>query len=225
MRVLFEDFALDLESRQLFRAGCEVQLGPKAFDFLALLVRERPRALSKAHLRDSLWPRTSVADSNLTSLMADLRSALDDDAKSPLFVRTVHGFGYAFCAVVRDAPEPGRPAAKGSCCRLLVGDREVALDEGENVLGRSREARVWIDSSMVSRRHARILVRGGEATLEDLESRNGTSLGGQRVDGPVALTDGDEVLVGGVLLVFRSLSSEESTDAEPPGKARGERRS
>ena len=213
--MLFGDFALDLESRQLHRAGEEVRLGPKAFDLLALLASQRPRALSKTHVRDALWPRTSVAESNLTSLVAELRDALDEDAKCPRFIRTVHGFGYAFCGAVRDAPEQTRGrGAEERHIRLLVQDREITLGEGENVLGRSDDAVVWIDSSTVSRRHARILVGGGIATLEDLDSRNGTYLRGERIRAPARLADGDEIRIGGVFLVFRSFSSAESTDAE-----------
>lgn len=212
--MLFGDFALDLESRQLHRAGQEVRVGPKAFDLLALLAAQRPRALSKAHIRDALWPRTAVAESNLTSLMAELRNALDDDARSPRFIRTVHGFGYAFCGDVRDAREQTRSLGSEKRFRLLARHREITLREGENLLGRSDEAVAWIDSSTVSRRHARILVGGGRATLEDLGSRNGTYLDGERIRAPAPLSDGGEIRIGGVVLVFRSFSSAKSTEAD-----------
>jgi DNA-binding winged helix-turn-helix (wHTH) protein len=215
LRVFFGDFALDLESRQLHRAGEEVRLGPKTFDLLALLASQRPRALSKAYVRDALWPRISVAESNLTSLVAELRDAIDDDAKSPRFIRTVRGFGYAFCGAVHEgAALPRGRGSEARHVRLQVQDREVALREGENVLGRADEAVVWLNSSTVSRRHARILVDGVKATLEDLESRNGTYLRGERIRTPAALADGDEIRLGGVLLVFRSFAAAESTDAE-----------
>jgi DNA-binding winged helix-turn-helix (wHTH) protein len=212
--MLFGEFALDLESRQLHRAGEEVRLGPKAFDLLALLASQPTRALSKTHVRDTLWPWTAVAESNLTSLVAELRHALADDAKCPRFIRTVHGFGYAFCGVVRSAPGHTRDRdSEQRHLRLLVQDRETTLREGENILGRSDEAVVWIDSSTVSRRHARILVGGSKATLEDLGSRNGTYLRGERIGAPEPLADGDEIRIGGVFLVFRSFAAE-STDAE-----------
>jgi DNA-binding winged helix-turn-helix (wHTH) protein len=34
---------------------------------------------------------------NLSNLVAEIREALGDHARTPLFIRTVHGFGYAFC--------------------------------------------------------------------------------------------------------------------------------
>jgi DNA-binding winged helix-turn-helix (wHTH) protein len=48
MRVLCGDWTLDTQTRQLVRSGAAVHVSPKAFDLLALLVRERPRAISKA---------------------------------------------------------------------------------------------------------------------------------------------------------------------------------
>ena len=61
----------------------------------------------------------------------------------------------------------------------------------------------WIDSATVSRRHARIVVTSGEAVIEDLGSRNGTSVGGQKIQGPVRLADGDRLRLGAVTMTFR----------------------
>lgn len=74
--------------------------------------------------------------------------------------------------------------------------------EGENVVGRDRGCALSIPSSLVSRRHARIVLVGQRATLEDLGSKNGTVLGGRRVDRAVPLSDGDEIRIGPALLVF-----------------------
>ncbi len=217
MRILFGDFALDRGSRQLFRAGEEIRLAPKAFEMLDLLLGHRPRALSKAQIRDRLWPRTSVADSNLTCLVNDLRSALADDARRPRFIRTVYGFGYAFCGEVAgsaDEPKAGTRASRGTHLRLLHQGHETALREGENLLGRTDEAVIWIDSPAASRRHARILVKDGRATVEDLGSRNGTYLRGERIHAPAALADGDEIRIGRVFMTFRSFPAAGSTKSE-----------
>ena len=77
------------------------------------------------------------------------------------------------------------------------------LNPGDNVLGRSPDAEVWIDAPGVSRHHARITLRDASATIEDLESKNGTYLGGQRVVGPSSLTDGDQIRLGSVVVTFR----------------------
>ena len=100
----FGDFTFDQERRQLLRSGEPVPLETKAYELLALLLSRRPNALSKAQIRDVLWPGTSVSESALARLVTQLRAACGDDAQTPRFIRTVHGFGYAFCG---EAREPG----------------------------------------------------------------------------------------------------------------------
>ena len=80
----------------------------------------------------------------------------------------------------------------------------LPLVEGDNVLGRDEDATLRIDDPSVSRRHAVVRVRGGEASLEDLGSKNGTFLKDTRVEASVALEDGDVFALGEVALLFRS---------------------
>ncbi len=110
MRIRFGPFTLDLESRQLTNAGEEIHLEPKAFELLSALVLERPKALSKADLQERLWPGTFVAEANLSNLVAEIRAALGDPARAPKFVRTAHGFGYAFCGDAEPVTDPGDAA-------------------------------------------------------------------------------------------------------------------
>jgi len=197
----FGEFSLDEDRRQVLRGTDAVLLEPMAYELLSLLVTRRPRALSKAQIRDVLWPRTSVADSALASLVADLRSALGDDARRPRFIRTLHGFGYAFCGSVEDQRSPVSRSSPSGCALLWAG-REIPLAEGEHLLGREEDCLVRSRSVRVSRRHAKITVRGGRAVLEDLGSRNGTSVGGQRIEGPVELAAGDAIVVGPEEIIF-----------------------
>jgi len=205
--VHFGDFTVDFGSRQLLRgAEEEIHLGPKALELLEALLTDRPRALSKAQLQARLWPRTFVSESNLTSLVTELRTALGDKARQPRFIRTVYGFGYAFCGTATEAPDVIPPTPRGGLrLRLFLDDREIALREGENILGRVDEGVAWFESPTVSRRHARILVADGRATLEDLGSKNGTFVRGQRLTSPTTLSDGDEILLGHVRMTFRVL--------------------
>ena len=103
MAVSFGDFAFDQERRQLLRSGEPVPLETKAYELLGLLLSRRPNALSKAQIRDVLWPGTFVSESALARLVTQLRAACGDDAQAPRFIRTVHGFGYAFCGDAREA--------------------------------------------------------------------------------------------------------------------------
>jgi hypothetical protein len=58
-----------------------------------------------------IWPGTYVSESTLAVVVNGVRHALGDDARQPRFIRTVHGFGYAFCGEAR-APADGH-SAKG----------------------------------------------------------------------------------------------------------------
>jgi DNA-binding winged helix-turn-helix (wHTH) protein len=208
VRILFGDFAFDRGSRQLFRGNVEVHLGPKAFTLIELLLSRRPRAVSKAQVRDAVWPRTFVAESNLTSLLNELRSALGDDAKHPRFIRTVRGFGYAFCAEAQEAEASASPE---TLHWLFWGRQELPLRNGENILGRSPRATQFLDGASVSRRHALIRVSGAEALLEDSGSKNGTFLHGKKLTGPVPLKDGDEIRLGSIRITYRRFEAADST--------------
>jgi DNA-binding winged helix-turn-helix (wHTH) protein len=219
LRVRFGDCVFDASTRELRRAGQPVHLPPKAFRLLELLISKRPRPVTKEVIRDTLWPATSVGASSLARVVVDLRSAIGDDARRPRLLRTVHGFGYSFTGetVLEQVPAPGQLEAWA--CRLVRGEHEIALVEGEHVLGRLPDAGVWIDSTSVSRRHARIVVSAGRAVLEDLESKNGTYLRGTKLTEPCELTDGDVITIGSVVLTFRAARAAVSTKtASPSGR-------
>ena len=204
MTFRFGSLVLDGESRSLSRDGRGVSISPKAFRLLQVLLEARPRAMPKAELHRRLWPDTVVSDVNLPTLVAEIRQAIGDGARSPVFVRTVYGYGYAFCGTAVALRRDGQPDTESEqLFRLVWGQREIALSEGENILGRGVDSLVWIDAPSVSRRHARLVIGSGLATLEDLGSKNGTFVNGIRLSAPVALRDGDEVRVGSVPMTLR----------------------
>jgi DNA-binding winged helix-turn-helix (wHTH) protein len=206
---------LDSRTRRLLRDGREVHLSPKAFDLLLSLVENRSRAMSRADLQATLWPSTFVLDTNLAGLVAEIRRALGDDADDPQFVRTMHRFGYWFIGAVHGeeaGEEPGRPPVR---YWLVWEARQVPLTDGENILGRAPDAAVWIDALGVSRHHARIVVSGPEATVEDLGSKNGTFVRGQPVKAPHRLADGDQIRLGSVIVTFRIPPPVVTTDTTP----------
>lgn len=213
MRVLFGEFVLDRATRQLLRGGEERRLEPKAFELLDLLVERRPEAVSKQEIRDRLWPGTFVSESSLTGLVAQVRQALDDDPRHPRFVRTVHGFGYSFLSEAASSSEATPPRRRARPL-VLWGERSFPLSEGENVLGRDEGLAVTLDWPGVSRRHARIVVSGAGAVLEDLGSKNGTFLREERLTGPAPLADGDTFRLGRLLLLYRLPASALSTGTE-----------
>jgi DNA-binding winged helix-turn-helix (wHTH) protein len=207
----FGVFCLDVESRQLFH-GTErrpVHLSPKAFALLWALVEARPRAISKQELHERLWPATFVSEATLASVIAELREALGERGREPGVIRTVHGFGYA-CAI--ESPDPPEPELSGSAVWLVFNGRELSLQDGEHVLGRGAEADIRLPSPSVSQRHAKLVITGDVATLEDLESKNGSFVRGRLVRERVRLEDGDRVRLGGFELLFRRAISSGSTE-------------
>jgi DNA-binding winged helix-turn-helix (wHTH) protein len=219
MRFRFGDCVLDGETRQLRRGAEVVPLSRKGFQFLELLLEERPRALPKSEIHERLWPGTFVSDGTLTSLVAEARLATGDDAQEPRFIRTVHRYGYAFSGAAEEERGPRiRRGAPRLAWRLYWGAREIALEEGETVLGRDPAATVLVDHKSVSREHARIRLSAGAATLEDLGSKNGTFLRGSRLTGTAPLSDGDEIRIGSIAMTFRAfpLSASTETAADAP---------
>ncbi len=202
----FGECELDLERRELRRKGEVCHLTPRAFSLLELLVAERPRALRKQDLRQRLWPETYVSNTALAQLVTELRKAIGDQARQGQWIRTVFGFGYAFAGPVEgDVPDAEkRPEGQAGYCWLRWRKHRLPLVEGDNVVGRGAEADARINVPEVSRRHARIVVGGGKATIEDLSSRNGTFVRGQPVNRAAILADGDEIGFGPELAVFYS---------------------
>jgi DNA-binding winged helix-turn-helix (wHTH) protein len=211
-RCHFGEFVLDPGTRELLRGGHPVHLSPKAFHLLELLAASAPNAVSKADLQERLWPDTFVIEANVSHLVRELRSALGDDPARPRYIRTVYGFGYAF--QVRPVPMgPVERAPAELVCVLRWTAERVALSRGSYVIGRDPCADVVIESTTVSRRHARLSVGSGTVTLEDLGSRNGTFVVDQRVEGPTPLADRDEIMLGAVPIRVRLYTGDATTEA------------
>jgi len=206
----FGSFTLDTAVRQVRRSGQPLHLTPKAFDLLTLLVAESPRVVPKGELHERLWPGTFVSDATLVGLVKELRKVLDDRDRSAPIIRTAHGVGYAIARVV--TRELARPAAVSHWVDLET--HRVQLVEGENLIGRDPDARVWIDIASVSRRHAQVIVGPGGAVLHDLGSKNRTTVGGAVLSAPVDLRDGDQIVIGGRLLVYRTSRSGLPTETQ-----------
>lgn len=207
MRVGFGDCVVDTDRRELTKAGTPVPLQPKAFRMLEVLLERWPRAVSQEELRALLWPETASGGTRVARVVNEVRKALGDDEKPHRLIRTVHRFGYAFCGGALE--QLGGAASAGAPrCAVQWGIQQVPLGPGENVIGRAPDALINVASLKVSRRHARIVVEGGRALIEDLGSRNGTYVDERRIEGPVELRGGEHIAVGPVLLIFRNAESD-----------------
>ncbi|XXT24994.1 sigma 54-interacting transcriptional regulator [Sorangium sp. So ce429] len=81
--------------------------------------------------------------------------------------------------------------------------RRALPEEGELIVGRSDDADVRLDTAAVSRRHAKIVVSGGDIRITDLGSHNGTVVNGERIEGSRPLGSGDVVAIGDTTLMLR----------------------
>ena len=207
MRVRFGEFVVDTERRELLRNDESLHVAGKALQLLQILIENRPKAVAQQDLYDRLWPGTFVEKTALHNLIYQLREILED--REHAIIRTAYGFGFSFAATVGDE----KPARSPSLWQMLIGDREFNLNQGENVVGRERDAAIRLDEPSISRHHARVIVSGDRATVEDLESKNGTSVGGKRVRGIQTIKDGDAILFGTVAARLRILRETASTES------------
>jgi len=97
--------------------------------------------------------------------------------------------------------------------RLRFLLQEIDLPQGETLVGRSATCHVTIEDPLVSRQHAKILIEGTRATIEDLGSRNGMVVNGRQTRGPLDLSDGDRVRIGTQELVFCAVRTPSRTGA------------
>lgn len=98
-----------------------------------------------------------------------------------------------------DQPAAARPRENAMLVlqRGAEAGRRWPLDRARPItIGRSEECEIHLPDRQVSRQHARISWSGDAYYLEDLESKNGTHLNGQEVQGAIApLHDGDEIQI------------------------------
>jgi DNA-binding winged helix-turn-helix (wHTH) protein len=208
VRLTFGRFVFDSRLRALSRDGEAVELSPKAFSLLEVLVEARPAPVPREVLYDRLWPKTFVEAGNLHNLVSEIRRTIGDESHQIL--RTVHGVGYSFDARDVQVPTGISPFV------LWIGNEAIHLQTGEAIIGRDPAVAVVIDSSNVSRQHARLFVSDDHVTIEDLGSKNGTFVGSERLSAPrVLLGVDDEIIVGKTSLLLRRRGNVESTVTTP----------
>ncbi|HEX6738419.1 MAG TPA: winged helix-turn-helix domain-containing protein, partial [Vicinamibacteria bacterium] len=96
VRYRFAGFEVSPARRHLLREGREVPLIPRYFDLLVLLLERRHEAVHRRDIFDRVWSDVVVSDGALSQAVRNLRRALGDDSREPLFIRTVSRHGYRF---------------------------------------------------------------------------------------------------------------------------------
>jgi DNA-binding winged helix-turn-helix (wHTH) protein/tetratricopeptide (TPR) repeat protein/type II secretory pathway predicted ATPase ExeA len=167
----FLSFQLDRRAARLTQGDNTIPLRPKTWAVL-LYLAERPGALvTSAELLDAVWPNVSVTPSTLTKSIAELRVALNDEARRPHCIETVHRRGFRFIAKTsddlrrgaaspdwstRDARAPtfvGREAALARLGELFAkayaGERQIVFVTGEAGVGKTTLVERFLDSPML----------------------------------------------------------------------------
>jgi DNA-binding winged helix-turn-helix (wHTH) protein len=191
-----------------------VRVPPRVMQVLLCLADDPGQVVTKQQLIDTVWSKEFVTEGALTRCIAILRRFLGDDARQPRYVENIPRRGYRLVMppqALSETEDTGR-AHPGTLCWLSYGERRFVLSDGENLIGRAPDAAVHIDSKEVSRYHARVIVAGVRATVEDLGSKNGTFVEGRRLDTACQLRNGDHLAVGSLLMEFRVHDPQGSTE-------------
>jgi DNA-binding winged helix-turn-helix (wHTH) protein/TolB-like protein/Flp pilus assembly protein TadD len=114
----FDTFRLDPHERVLLRGGQMVQLTPKAFETLLVLIQSSNHVVEKDELMKRIWPDTFVEEANLAVNISLLRKTLGERPGGGQYIETVPRRGYRFVAdVSRKWDEP---------TTVIVRERTVA---------------------------------------------------------------------------------------------------
>ena len=114
MLLAFDDCVLDLDRRELHRAGQAVATAPRVFDLLAYLARQRDRVVTRDDLIAAVWAGRIVSESTLASHVNAVRKAVGDSGEAQRVIRTVPRKGFRFVADLREpvtATDAGAPAS------------------------------------------------------------------------------------------------------------------
>ncbi len=149
--VAFGPFELHLALSELRKEGRSIPLEPKVIDLLQYLIEHRDRLVTGQELHKHLWPDTAVGPSSLRRALNLLRDALEDDARKPRWIATVHRRGYRFIGEVKEGQAAeadyrrlflGRDAEQtllsDALLRAKGGASSLLLVEGEAGVGKSR---------------------------------------------------------------------------------------
>ena len=123
----FHPFRLDAADQSLWRDGRRVPLTPKAFAVLQYLVDRAGRLVTQRELLDALWPNTFVQPEVLKSQVVDVRTALGDRPKNPLYIETVPRRGYRFIARVSDVEDGHQAVAVASTAAARLDPARIAV--------------------------------------------------------------------------------------------------
>jgi TolB-like protein len=111
LRYLFEEYAFDIDRRELHRGADVVSIAPQVFDLLYYLIRNRERVVSKDDLIKTIWNGRIVSDAALTTRLNAARTAIGDCGEEQRLIKTLPRKGFRFVGQVQEAQWPAGAAA------------------------------------------------------------------------------------------------------------------
>jgi DNA-binding winged helix-turn-helix (wHTH) protein/tetratricopeptide (TPR) repeat protein len=133
--IRFADFTADMRSGELYRDGAKVRLQEQPFRILCMLLARPGEVVTRAELRENLWPNDTFVDFDhgINVAIAKIREALSDSSEESQFVETVGRRGYRFLAAVEPAKEEVAPfsSAVPAGARVLPAKRHLVGREKE----------------------------------------------------------------------------------------------
>src|SRR5205807_7468572 len=119
--IRFDDFEVNLRSRELRKKGVPVSLQEQPFRILEILVAAAGNVVTREELAAALWPSGTFVDFDrgLNTAINKLRVALGDSAEEPRFVETVGRRGYRF-KVPRAKPRLRHTIAASAAVIVLI---------------------------------------------------------------------------------------------------------
>ena len=111
MRYLFEDYALDVDRRELHRGTDNVAIAPQVFDLLDYLIRNRERVVTKDDLINAIWNGRIVSEAALTTRLNAARTAISDSGEAQRLIKTLPRKGFRFVGQVVEAAKAELPVA------------------------------------------------------------------------------------------------------------------
>ena len=166
--ILFGPFCLDRAAARLLRDGRPVALTPKAFDLLHLLASKPNRLITKEELLAAIWPDAFVSDASIKVCVREVRKALDDGAKTPQYIETVHRRGYRFIGIGSAKP----PATARAAATTAAAPAAAATA--------AKQARAPTESPISSSSPPPPPIAGREAEMARLLERFDRAARGQR---------------------------------------------
>ena len=104
MRYLFEEYAFDVDRRELHRGPQIVLITPQVFDLLHYLIRNREHVVSKDDLIKVIWNNRSISDAALTTRLNAARTAIGDSGEAQRLIKTLQRRGVRFVGQVLEEP-------------------------------------------------------------------------------------------------------------------------